>query len=163
MAKKSKNLYSFWRNSPTWQTDRHRMPAIAALMQICIASHGNNRTSASCLAKLISKYYGDRMKSLDAFSWDHTTCAAAVGRLSADPSSICARENEHLVWINTPDDSGVSKSSHYSVLVIGKQVGATKHCHRHKSSQIESNRFFSKWKLTNVIVHDNDTQTKGAK
>ena len=33
-------LYSFWRNSRTWQTDGHRVTAIAAL---CIASHGKNR------------------------------------------------------------------------------------------------------------------------
>ena len=41
-------LYSFWRNSRTWQTDGrtdrqtdgHRMPAIAAL---CMASHGKNQ------------------------------------------------------------------------------------------------------------------------
>ena len=39
-------LYSFWRNSRTWQTDRrtdrHRVTAIAAL---CIASHGNKSRS----------------------------------------------------------------------------------------------------------------------
>jgi len=32
MKKFRRYLYSFWRNSRTWQTDRHRVPAIAALM-----------------------------------------------------------------------------------------------------------------------------------
>jgi len=64
--------------------------------------------------------------------------------LGANPSPICARKNEHLVWTdntpddvnNTPDDGRVSTPRQHCVAVIGHEVGATEHCRQHKHTSL---------------------------
>jgi len=93
MVKKFRRyLYSFWRNSRTWQTDGrtdgHRVTATAAL---CIASHGKNESSMF--------YIGPRcivdgtlwMLSLAAMLVNRRTllCYARLMAWSACPSVCC--------------------------------------------------------------------------
>ena len=75
MVKKFRRyLYSFWRNSGTWRTDRrtdgHRVTAIAAL---CIASHGKNRQNVNsvCYTEQADglKNHVTVFKNILTFSW----------------------------------------------------------------------------------------------
>ena len=105
MVKKFRRyLYSFWRNSRTWQTDGrtdgHRVTATAAL---CIASHGKNESSMF--------YIGPRcivdgtlwMLSLAAMLVNRRTllCYARLMAWSACPSVCCLyRCCVLLKWLN---------------------------------------------------------------